>query len=59
MAAILLGGAVVMGTLVPFIFTVLYIVIIEILFIPDEEQRLEKIFGMEYREFKKKVRRWI
>jgi len=29
------------------------------LFIPDEEERLEKIFGGKYREYKKNVRRWI
>ena len=47
MAAMLFGSAVVMGTLVPFVFTVLFIVIIEVLFIPDEERRLEEIFGGE------------
>ncbi len=59
MTAMLFGSAVVMGTLITFIFTVLYILIIDTLFIPDEEQRLENIFGMEYRGYKKKVRRWI
>ena len=59
MAAILFGSAVLMGSLIAFIFTVLYIVIIDTLFIPDEEQRLENIFGREYRDYKKKVRRWI
>jgi protein-S-isoprenylcysteine O-methyltransferase Ste14 len=59
MAAILTGGAVVMGTLLPFVCTALFIVIIELLFIPEEEQRLEEIFGEEYREYKRHVRRWI
>ena len=59
MAAILTGGAVLMGTLVPFVCTALFIVIIELLFIPEEEQRLEEIFGEEYREYKKHVRRWM
>jgi len=59
MAAVLFGSAVVMGTLVPFVFPVLFIVIIELLFIPDEERRLEEIFGDEYREYKRKVRRWV
>ncbi|MDO8842426.1 MAG: isoprenylcysteine carboxylmethyltransferase family protein [Methanocalculus sp.] len=59
MAAILTGNAVVMGTLVPFVCTALFIVIIELLFIPEEEQRLEEIFGEEYREYKRHVRRWI
>jgi protein-S-isoprenylcysteine O-methyltransferase Ste14 len=59
MAAILLGSAVVMGTLVPFVFTFVFIAIIDLLFIPDEEERLETIFGEEYRDYKKRVRRWI
>lgn len=59
MAAILFGSAVVMGTLYPFVFTGLFVVIMDLLFIPDEEERLETIFGGEYREYKKNVRRWI
>lgn len=59
MAAILFGSAVVMGTLVSFAFPVLFVLIIELLFIPDEERRLEEIFGGRYREYKRKVRRWI
>jgi protein-S-isoprenylcysteine O-methyltransferase Ste14 len=59
MALILFGSAVLMGTLVPFVFPILFIVIIELLFIPGEEQRLEAIFGEEYREYRRRVRRWI
>lgn len=59
MALMLFGSAVVMGTLVPFVFSVLFIVIIEMLFIPDEEQMLEKIFGGKYREYKRRVWRWL
>ncbi len=59
MAAILLGTAVVLGTLVTFTFPVLFIMIIEMFIIPDEERKLEKIFGEQYREYKKTVRRWI
>jgi protein-S-isoprenylcysteine O-methyltransferase Ste14 len=59
MAVILFGSAVVMGTLAPFVFPVLFIVIMELLFIPDEEQQLDEIFGEEYRRYKREVRRWI
>ena len=59
MALILLGSAVLMGTLVPFLFPVLFIVIIEVLFIPYEERVLEENFGEEYREYTRGVRRWV
>ncbi|HII99383.1 MAG TPA: isoprenylcysteine carboxylmethyltransferase family protein [Methanoregula sp.] len=59
MAAILFGSAVLMGTLVPFVFPVLFIAIIEVLFIPYEERVLEKNFGEEYREYTRGVRRWV
>ena len=59
MASILLGASVLAGSLITFIFPVLYIILMEILFIPMEEANLEKAFGSEYLEYKKKVRRWI
>ncbi|MFZ3383249.1 MAG: isoprenylcysteine carboxylmethyltransferase family protein [Candidatus Methanoperedens sp.] len=59
MAAILLGFAILQGTLVTFAFPALFIMIIETLFIPDEERKLEKIFGEQYKEYKNKVRQWI
>ena len=59
MAAILLGFAILLGTLVTFTFPALFIMIIETLFIPDEERKLEKIFGEQYKEYKNKVRQWI
>jgi len=59
MAAILLGIAMLLGTLVAFAFPVLFVVIIETLFIPGEEQNLEKIFGERYRKYKRTVRQWI
>jgi len=59
MAAILFGSAVVMGSVLPFVFTALFIAIIEMLFIPVEERMLEEAFGGEYREYRKEVRRWV
>jgi len=35
------------------------VVIMNFLVIPQEEAYLERKFGIDYREFKEKVRRWI
>jgi protein-S-isoprenylcysteine O-methyltransferase Ste14 len=59
MASILLGVAVLMGTLVALAFPVIFVMLIEFFIIPREERMLEKIFGEPYREYKKRVRRWI
>lgn len=59
MAAILLGVTVLQGTLVTLVFPVLFVVLIGLFIIPGEERNLEKVFGESYREYKKRVRRWI
>ena len=59
MVAILLGVAVLLGSLVTLFFPVIFIVLMEMFFIPLEEQNLEKTFGKKYLDYKKKVRRWI
>jgi len=59
MAAILLGTAVLLGTLVAFVFPVLFVIIIGALFIPREEQKLETVFGERYRKYTRTVRPWI
>ena len=59
MASILLGVAVVQGTLVALVFPVIFVMLIEFFIIPGEERILEKIFGEPYRKYKKSVRKWI
>ncbi len=59
MAAILLGIAVFLGTLVTFAFPVIFIMIIQTRLIPEEERKLENIFGEQYRDYIMKVRKWI
>ena len=59
MASILLGVAVLQGTLVALAFPILFVMLIGFLIIPGEERKLEKIFGEPYRDYKKSVRRWI
>jgi len=59
MASILLGVAVLLGSLVTLAFPVIFVTLIEFFIIPREEQNLENLFGEPYREYKKSVRRWI
>ena len=59
MAAILLGVSVMLGSLIPFLFLIIFIIIMETKFILIEEKNLEKTFGKKYLDYKKKVRRWI
>ena len=57
MMFILLGAAIVMMSLVTFLFPILFIVCMEIIFIPAEERSLENQFGKDYLIYRKKVRR--
>jgi protein-S-isoprenylcysteine O-methyltransferase Ste14 len=59
MTSILFGIALLHGTIVTFIFPILFIVLCEVLFIRFEEASMEKIFGEKYLNYRKKVRRWI
>ena len=59
MVLILLGVAIIHGTLITFIFPIIFVILMEILFIPVEENNIKRIFGKKYLNYKKKVRRWI
>jgi len=59
MAAILFGTAVALGSLTDFVFPMAYVIITDFIFIRFEEMNLERIFGEEYLEYKRNVRRWI
>ena len=59
MLLILLGVAVLLGSLLTFIPCLAFIILMELIFISLEEKNLEKEFGNKYLEYKKKVRRWI
>jgi len=59
MFSILLGTAIFLGSLSSFVSTLLFIIIIERMFIPTEEKNLEKKFGSKYTDYKKRARRWI
>jgi len=59
MAAILLGESVLLGSLTSFAFPLIFVILMEALFIPTEENNLENAFGKGYWDYKSKVRRWI
>jgi protein-S-isoprenylcysteine O-methyltransferase Ste14 len=59
MSGILLGAAVFMGSLTPFIVIPAFMAIINERFIEPEEVKLEAAFGAPYLEYKRRVRRWL
>jgi protein-S-isoprenylcysteine O-methyltransferase Ste14 len=59
MAAVLFGESILLGSLIAFAFPIIFIILMEILFIPIEEKNLQKKFGRKYLNYKKTVRRWI
>jgi protein-S-isoprenylcysteine O-methyltransferase Ste14 len=59
MTAILLGVAIVQGALSGFVFPIIFVVLMELLFVSTEEKNLARAFGPRYLEYKKKVRRWL
>ena len=59
MLSILFGTVIFLSSLSTFVFPIIFVIIIEKLFIPMEEKNLEKKFGIKYVDYKKRVRRWI
>lgn len=56
---ILLGAAILLGSLSPFLIVFFYPVFMDTIFIRFEEQKLEEKFGGIWTEYKNHVRRWI
>jgi protein-S-isoprenylcysteine O-methyltransferase Ste14 len=59
MVLLLVGGALVFGSLGAFLPIPLFVAIIQHRFILGEEAFLESAFGDEYRSYRERVRRWI
>ncbi len=59
MTAILIGIALLHGTIITFFFPVFFFIICEVFFIGVEEKSMERNFGQRYLDYKRKVRRWI
>jgi len=55
----LLGLAILLGSLSPFLFPALFFIVANFIMIPMEERSLEHQFGEEYNDYRKKVRRWV
>ena len=55
----LIGVWICLGTILPIIGILIFIVVTNNYYIPYEEQIMEKVFGNEYKKYKSKVRRWI
>ena len=59
MAVTLFGVAILLGSLIAFIFPISFIIWTNSSVIPLEEKNLEKAFGKKYLAYKKRVRKWI
>ena len=59
MVSILLGIGIALGPVISLVVPILFLIVMEVMFIPFEEKNLEQAFGKEYLDYKKKVRRWI
>ena len=56
---IMVGIAMLLGSLTPYFMIVVFVVLIERRFIRFEEKKMEQQFGQAYLEYRKKVGRWI
>ena len=56
---ILLGIAILVGSLSPYLVVIIFAVLMDRIFVRTEEKMLEKKFGKEWQNYKKVTRRWI
>lgn len=59
MALLLLGAVMIVGSLSPYICVIVFIILMDNVFIKAEEKQLAEVFGKQWEEYKQKVRRWI
>jgi protein-S-isoprenylcysteine O-methyltransferase Ste14 len=55
----LIGLAVLLGSLVVFVFPFLFFLLANFLIIPLEEKSMEQMLGKQFTEYKQRVRRWL
>ena len=56
---LLIGVAIMLGSLVALIAPVTMFITLETIFIPFEEKQCAEAFGQAYSDYKKRVRRWL
>lgn len=55
----LIGLAVLLGSLIVFLFPILFFLLANFLVIPLEERRMEQMLGERFIEYKRRVTRWL
>lgn len=55
----LIGVWVLLGTLLPIVGCLIFVLVTNYQYIPYEEKTMEQVFGDEYKVYRSKVRRWI
>jgi protein-S-isoprenylcysteine O-methyltransferase Ste14 len=55
----MLGLAILLGSLTPFVFPILLFLMANFLMVPLEERRLEQAMGKPYLDYRSRVRRWL
>ena len=58
-ALVLIGVAILLGSLTPYIVVIVFLWLMNKVFIETEEHMLEEKFGETYLAYKQRVRRWI
>jgi protein-S-isoprenylcysteine O-methyltransferase Ste14 len=48
-----------LGSAAPFVIVVLLAALLDRMFITPEERKLEETFGERFRQYRRRVRRWI
>jgi protein-S-isoprenylcysteine O-methyltransferase Ste14 len=59
LATILFGFAVFFASAVMLLAPVVFVVVIDRIVIPREEETMERLFGQQYVDYKQRVRRWL